>query len=297
MPVEVSFDEDTGALELPASAAVKGTAPRSVFVWVRTSQQEDYCVVSMGSATDSGAFNLVSCGCEGRHLGIIGHNMDFLPDHGADRPVNDGKWHHIGATYDGHWGLRIYVDGACRAEAELALDTQGTENFFGKSNRDDLEMHFFGATRDLQIHHRALLPVEVAALFAGRQHPQGLTSEEVRPANYGTIRFRGRRAPLCCCPTRGVEVRVLVDVTSVEVFDLGGFASMAECFPLDRSKMPLRVSGEGATVTVTSCVVHELRSIWPDDPEFEAELAKKERRDARYEAAQREESEEEETLY
>merc|ERR1712224_948628 len=119
--------------------------------------------------------------------------------------------------------------------------TSGSHNFLGRSNHEGFEKPLSGTVRDLQIHRHALSPADVLALVGGKQPPSTPSCAPENKGAIGRMQFRGRQAPLCCSEETGMELEVLVDVNSVEVFDLNGPASFSECFIQDRSRMPLAV--------------------------------------------------------
>jgi len=71
----------------------------------------------------------------------------------------------------------------------------------------------------------------------------------------------GRKAPLQ--PEDGrIELRILVDRTSIEVFANGGRVQMASCFLPDDSQRDIALHATGGTAKAVSVAVWELRSIW-----------------------------------
>jgi fructan beta-fructosidase len=86
-----------------------------------------------------------------------------------------------------------------------------------------------------------------------------------------TIRYDATRKTLSCMgksatlePTAGrIELRVLVDRTSIEIFGNGGRIVMSFCFlpkPADHS---LGIAAEGGAARIVSLAVRELESAWP----------------------------------
>ncbi len=71
----------------------------------------------------------------------------------------------------------------------------------------------------------------------------------------------GSRAPLA--PENGrVELRVLLDRTSVEVFGNHGLVSISKCMLPDDSQPPLVLSAIGGTAKLTRLTLHALKSMW-----------------------------------
>lgn len=78
----------------------------------------------------------------------------------------------------------------------------------------------------------------------------------------------GRSAPLA--PTEGrIEIRILVDRTSLEVFGNEGRVSMTSCFVPDLEDRSLEIYARGGTAKIASLEVRELRSAWSQAPPTE----------------------------
>ncbi len=76
-----------------------------------------------------------------------------------------------------------------------------------------------------------------------------------------TIGFLGKKAALA--PTDGcIELQLLVDRTSLEVFGSGGRVSMSFCFLPEEAAYPLEFYARGGTAEIVSLAVHELHSAW-----------------------------------
>jgi prepilin-type N-terminal cleavage/methylation domain-containing protein len=92
------------------TADIQLNAARSLFAWIKTTAGSGV-IISSGEAGNRGMFNLVyhySGGGLGI-LGVMGFNDDFYPTTGTR--IDDGKWHYVGAVYDGNVGIATYVDG------------------------------------------------------------------------------------------------------------------------------------------------------------------------------------------
>ena len=81
-------------------------------------------------------------------------------------------------------------------------------------------------------------------------------------------------AQMVCCggassklsPRDGcVELRVLVDRCSIEIYGNGGRLVMHYCFPLDAAKKTVRLTCDGGPLEIQQMSVHEVRSIWPSN--------------------------------
>ena len=75
------------------------------------------------------------------------------------------------------------------------------------------------------------------------------------------VDFLGRSAPLE--PVDGqVDLRLLVDRTSLELFGDRGALSMSFCFLPEAADYPLLLRAEGGSMGITSLIVRELCSVW-----------------------------------
>jgi hypothetical protein len=92
--------------------------------------------------------------------------------------VDDGKWHHIVATFDGRLEV-VYVDGQYQAKRRWEKSEHvGASNFnlvigCNRSNldpkEDDLDISFRGMIDEPMMWNRALSPEEVAQLYQSQQ--------------------------------------------------------------------------------------------------------------------------------
>jgi fructan beta-fructosidase len=80
-------------------------------------------------------------------------------------------------------------------------------------------------------------------------------------AREGAISFLDKSAPLA--PAGGVvELQLLVDLTSLEVFGNGGLVSMSFCFLPEAADHPLEFYARGGAARIVALEVHELESAW-----------------------------------
>jgi fructan beta-fructosidase len=84
-----------------------------------------------------------------------------------------------------------------------------------------------------------------------------------------TVTCLGRTMPLEPADGR-IKLHVLVDRTSLEVFEGDGRASMSSCFLPDPMNRSLGIYASGGEAQVISLQVFELRSSWPDGETNEA---------------------------
>jgi sucrose-6-phosphate hydrolase SacC (GH32 family) len=59
-----------------------------------------------------------------------------------------------------------------------------------------------------------------------------------------------------------VELRVLLDRTSVETFGSHGLVSISKCMLPDDSKPPLVLTSVGGKARLTRLTLHTLKSMW-----------------------------------
>jgi levanase/fructan beta-fructosidase len=95
---------------------------------------------------------------------------------------------------------------------------------------------------------------EIVLELAGRSKVRYLIKDKV-------LESCGSRAPLAAENGR-VELRVLLDRTSVEVFGNRGVVSISKCMLPDDSKPPLVLSAVGGKAKFARLTLHTLKSMW-----------------------------------
>jgi hypothetical protein len=124
-----------------------GNAARTMECWMKTSTSGSFDVmVDYGNpGISNNRSSLMMNGSTGR-LYFAGESNDL---EGISK-INDGKWHHTAATYDGVT-LKLYVDGKLEATKNLTLATSG--NFFKIAQRCNLVIpeHFNGEISKVRI--------------------------------------------------------------------------------------------------------------------------------------------------
>jgi sucrose-6-phosphate hydrolase SacC (GH32 family) len=75
------------------------------------------------------------------------------------------------------------------------------------------------------------------------------------------LRYRGKKADLEPIAGR-IQLQVLVDRASLEIFANGGQRCMSFCVPLDPKQIGLELSARGCAVKVPMLKIYELRSVW-----------------------------------
>lgn len=184
-----SFDGSKDYVDLTGKPiAQQGNNPRSIFVWCKTTDQKDYQrVVVTGTTGFNQAFNILLWG--NGQPGIMGYAPvnDFYINTGT---VADGKWHFIGATYDGNISS-IWIDGVLKGSKQITYNTTGNDNFIGRSNDDQTTIettYFNGNIDDPRIYNRALTEAEVLELYNGVEPQTGIVDLNVTITKPSTIK-------------------------------------------------------------------------------------------------------------
>jgi hypothetical protein len=159
-----SFDGIADFIDLTGKPiAQQGNNPRSIFVWGKTTDQKSYQrVVATGTTGFNQAFNILLWA--NGQPGIMGYDNDFYID---TVTVADGKWHFIGATYDGNT-ISIWIDGVLKGSKKMAYNTTGNNNFIGRANDDQTTIettYFDGSIDDIRVYNRALSETEIKSLY------------------------------------------------------------------------------------------------------------------------------------
>lgn len=153
---ELVFDATNDYISL-GSIASSGNNARSIFAMIKSTSLGGYCILSTGTPSNGNAFNIVTYG-SGK-IGVMGYNNDFYPSSGAN--VFDGRWHYIGAVYDGSGTITTYVDGQVDNVGSMTYNTTGQSNFVGKSNHDAYPAYWNGSIDVVQTYNRALTAGEI----------------------------------------------------------------------------------------------------------------------------------------
>jgi hypothetical protein len=158
-----------GNASLPA-----GAAARSISVWIKTSQSVPAnsfpLIAEYGIAGTIGEYyGLGLCppsefACNYAPTGVAGLGV-WGPGITSARPVNDGRWHHLVATFDGA-NRRLYLDGVPQGTAPLATNTVLNTYLFIGGPIQSVVAFFNGTIDELRIYNRALSAQEVAQLFS-----------------------------------------------------------------------------------------------------------------------------------
>ncbi len=165
-----------------------GRASFTIAVWAKTSTVGTAILAKCNSNDTWEAHEKfffvseVAGGAEGPigSANVVGHSGGYIA---GSRPVADGAWHHLAATWDRRTSSgKVYVDSM---EATRMVDYHGDADNAGNKVRigfntsrhapsfkktvDHASTHFVGSMDDLRIYSRALGPDEVKALAAAAE--------------------------------------------------------------------------------------------------------------------------------
>ena len=148
--------------------AASGNGARTLMAWVKTSVATTppfKAIFATGSPAVAQAFNIVQYQTTGGVPGVMGFAHDFYPTSGTN--ILDGNWHMIVATFDGTNSLKIYVDGVLDNSTSISpYNTQGQNNYIGRSHHVGAEFHFPGSIDEVATFHTALSAGDIGNLYA-----------------------------------------------------------------------------------------------------------------------------------
>ena len=158
----LKFDPKRGRIEIAKYKGVTGTAPRTVAVWIKTSQRKGD-IIRWGSDDAGKIFR----------FGFIRGRVGVDPSGGylyVNDDLADDKWHHVAAVVlEGdppnlHDSVKLYVDGALADIHDIGL-----LDLWPLDTGDDMEVTigggFGGLIDDVRLYDRALSVDEIKALF------------------------------------------------------------------------------------------------------------------------------------
>ena len=141
---------------LDVNFPIYGTASWSAFTWVRTESSADKDILWAGTSSANGALNLILTG------GKVRADLYGSAGPTSITSVNDGKWHLVGAVYDGT-NMNVYVDGnnegAQAKSANILCDSFAVGMSKGHG-------WFGGDIDEVRLYDRALSALEVADLYS-----------------------------------------------------------------------------------------------------------------------------------
>jgi len=141
-----------------------GAAPRTVSVWLKTttdfqSRGNAGAMWNWGTTATGERFGEMCFGPNNPEY-FVGQNHDVV----GNISINDGLWHNVVVTYDGHT-VTQYVDGTLDLTGTPVLGTVGTAVVIGNSLFDHLPEPFNGAVDDLVVYDHVLTASELDQVF------------------------------------------------------------------------------------------------------------------------------------
>lgn len=166
----VQLDGVSGYVQVPPAKGLNlGTGDFSLDAWIRTSSQTGPRVIVSKRGSTAGYQLLLF---DGRLALQLGDGAFTVFDSGV--MVADGRWHHVAVTVEraSASGVRFYVDGreaGQRGDATLRRGSLDNPSPLRFGIRTPFAIFSWEGTLDeLTLHHRVLLPGEIAALFNAR---------------------------------------------------------------------------------------------------------------------------------
>lgn len=157
-----------GYVEIPDSPKLRFTGSFSVSLWMKVPGYENYlaAIITKGDHSwrlqrDFDGHSVLFSVSGVHHSSFNGHPPVDLP---ATTVVDDGKWHHVAAVYDGA-AEAIYIDGVLDVSAPCAgfPSVDDAPVFIGE-NSGDVKRALIGEASDVRIYDRALSPAEIKVL-------------------------------------------------------------------------------------------------------------------------------------
>jgi hypothetical protein len=168
----LAFDGVDGHVLVGSRPGLDLPEEMSAFAWLlfRNASPGGFgqCVYGQTEPTGHGGqYELcVGRGKDVREVTVLWNDVEVCVSRAA---LIEGQWYHIGFTRSGmrgNWSCRVYVDGRSSGEAGgISADPGAALPFaIGRAGLYD-GLYFAGAICDLRLYRRALLDVQVAALF------------------------------------------------------------------------------------------------------------------------------------
>ena len=143
---QLNFDGINDGINLSFNALLPiWNSPRTIEARIRTtSSSGGGAILTLGNPIFSnGRFALYETG---GNLNFVGENNDF----NTNRPINDGVWHHVAATFDGAI-LKIYLDGALVGSKSTNFDTMPLEFSIGYRGAYNPSEYFNGDIEEVRV--------------------------------------------------------------------------------------------------------------------------------------------------
>lgn len=153
---QLNFDGINDGINLSFNALLPiWNSPRTIEARIRTtSSSGGGAILTLGNPIFSnGRFALYETG---GNLNFVGENNDF----NTNRPINDGVWHHVAATFDGAI-LKIYLDGALVGSKSTNFDTMPLEFSIGYRGAYNPSEYFNGDIEEVRVWNVARTQTEI----------------------------------------------------------------------------------------------------------------------------------------
>jgi hypothetical protein len=150
---------------------ISGSSTRTISLWVNPKSEtyNNMTLFSSGSPNYSNSFNIrlnthLLTNTSYR-LGFMSFANDFDPDYNSEGGVSilNNTWTHLLIVFE-NTQIKFFINGAVTNNGTLNIDTQGNQNYIGKSNHLGSEFYFKGLLDDIRIYNRALTQSEITYL-------------------------------------------------------------------------------------------------------------------------------------
>ncbi len=162
---KVALNTNTKYLVASSSASLELTGQMTLVAWVKsTGVPENASIIHKLTPTSSGF--RIGVDQEGKVMALVGNGGTVLSAKNNTRPITDGLWHQVAATYDGSV-LLVFVDGYegdLRGEGVDKLGPNTEPLFIGK-DPTTTNRNFTGDIDDAQIYNTALSSQEINKLL------------------------------------------------------------------------------------------------------------------------------------
>jgi len=160
-------------VQAPSYSGLQSRKGTTLSAWIRPDKitNQWQCIYRK---EDNESRRLLAIGQEGPFWGLwFGLNIAGYKEFGGEidkTKLSDGKWHHVGATYDGS-AVRLYFDGKIISEKLITgmLGATGSAPACIGSYGNNREI-FEGGIDDLRVYDHGLLEADLAKLAAGEKN-------------------------------------------------------------------------------------------------------------------------------
>jgi hypothetical protein len=157
----------TDFLDLQNPPQFNFTEDFTIACWFRADFLTDGYLIAKHSTTVPGPPNSYGLGTGAQTYAFVSHAASPTGyfDTGGGPLLDDNRWHFAAFTYEGSFGLRLYVDGEQVGEAAAANAPPFTNSLPLLIGKATFGRSFNGAVDEVTIYDRALTRVEIRELF------------------------------------------------------------------------------------------------------------------------------------